>query len=92
VVFSSNRLCFGNRERILPTAQPVNPTVFSIDPHPDHDAAVVPPQRRSLPQDPAPPLQSGLSALASEAKTKPIGTLQNTPGWLAFWLTPPQLT
>ena len=67
---SSNRFCSGNRHRIIPTAQAIDPLVFSIDPHPDHDAAVVPPQRRPFPQDPAPPLSSGLSAPPPEAKPK----------------------
>ena len=39
---SSDRFCSGNRHRIIPAAQPVDPAVFPVDPHPDHDAAVVP--------------------------------------------------
>ena len=29
--------------------------------------------------------------LLQKPSQKPIRTLQNTPGWLAFWLTAPQL-
>ena len=68
---SSNRFCSGTRYRIVPTTQAIDPLVFSINLHPDHDAAVVPSQRRSPPQDSAPSLGSGLSALAWEAKPKP---------------------
>ena len=64
---SSNRFCSGNRHRIIPTAQAIDPLVFSINPPPDHDAAVIPPQRRPFPQDPAPPLSSGLSAPPPQA-------------------------
>ena len=77
---SSNRFCSGNRHRIIPTAQAIDPLVFSIDPHPDHDAAVVPPQRRPFPQDPAPPLSSGLSAPPPEAKPKTHRNPPKQPG------------
>ena len=35
------------------SVHPIDPAVNSIVPHSDHDAAVVPPQRRLVPQDPS---------------------------------------
>ena len=58
---SSNRLGPGNRHRILPATQPVDPAVFSINPNPDHDAAIVPSQRRPFPHDPASKLHSDIA-------------------------------
>ena len=79
---SGDRFCSGNRHQIIPAAQPIDPPVFSIDPHPDHDAAIVHPQRWLCPQDPAPAQQSGLSVPPPEAKPKPH-LHPPKPPWLA---------